>query len=298
MRACCSPPTRIFSAALSVVLLGIVAVDAKAQFATPLPKVVRTGTPTPSTGTPATPSPTPPAGQPQPSEGVMFTLASSEDDSASGEGGISLFSRLASGFTSDRAYVATSVISGFIGQRLFEVTYAQVVAAGDAGDASTRKQIRDNVSTVTRLVQNGGAATARLLVPITAPAGRRVGAGTLQVYGNFSGGAVGRSSDEATDDQRGAAGAVLETLATWRVQDRPAGTPVATVHFGVRGGTHYVFNGRILPDVQSRWLHVGQAVFMVRQNNTVSFGVTATAVGKQFRPYVPRAHFIVSAGIL
>jgi hypothetical protein len=212
--------------------------------------------------------------------------------------GLSLFSRLSSGFTTDRAYIASAVVSGYVGRQLFEVTYAQVVASGDADDPTARKQIRDNVSTVTRLVQNGGAATARLLVPFTRPEGRRFGAGTLQVYGNLSGGAVGRSSEAAGDDQRGAVGTILEALATWRVQDRPDGAPVATVHFGVRGGTHYVANGRILDDVRSRWLPLGQAVFMVRQNNTVGFGVTATAVRKAYRPFVPRAHFVVSADIL
>ncbi|HEX5832136.1 MAG TPA: hypothetical protein VFY16_14230 [Gemmatimonadaceae bacterium] len=230
---------------------------------------------------------------------VVRSLVEDADTTrADANAGLRLFGRLSTGFTSDRAYIATSVVSGFIGNKLFEVTYARVVSAEDGDTPDQRALIRDRVSTVTRLVQNGGAATARLMVPILPVDGVGSGNGRYQLQAHFDGGAVGRPSDDAGDDDRGALGMGLEALATWRVQDRPAGAPVATVHLGLRGAVHQVFNGRILDDVGRRTLPVGQAVFIVRQNNTIAFGVTATMVPSAFRPYVPRTYFLVSADIL
>jgi hypothetical protein len=228
---------------------------------------------------------------------------------ADGAAGLSLFSRLSSGFTSDRAYVQTSALSGMVGRQLFEVTYAQVVAAGEgAATVAERQQLRDNTSTVIRLVQNGGAATARLLVPIggcrdvdvaggTMGTGYQLLGGTVRLNLVLSGAALGRSSETDGDDQRGAVGSQLEALGTWGVRGF-SGSNAGLIALGVRGGTHFVANGRIVPEVASRWMPVYQAVFLVRAAEAIGFGVTATAVPRGFREFVPRANFVVSASIL
>jgi hypothetical protein len=152
---------------------------------------------------------------------------------------------------------------------------------------------------VTRLVQNGGAATARVLFPLRPSLNgghfentQGVFQRRADLYGDL--GVLGLG--EGDRNQRGAVGLGAEMVLAWRVsRDEGGDDTAARVVLAFRGTSHFAFNGPVVTDVEQRFVNFGQALLAIEQNGVVSFGVAANTVHSDFRHYVPGFSFVLSA---
>ena len=82
-------------------------------------------------------------------------------------GGVDVLSDVASTFKSDRLFVQSSIVAGAIGPLYFKASYGQFFGSEESEEPGlTREELRDRSSNLLRLIQNGGSATARVLLPL------------------------------------------------------------------------------------------------------------------------------------
>ena len=208
-----------------------------------------------------------------------------------GGAGLDVLGDLASTFKSDQIFVQSSIVSGAIGPVYFKASYGQLFSSEESEEPGvSREELQDRSSNVLRLIQKGGSATGRAIVPLLWGGG----AASQQSAGAYVNvGAVGPLGE--TDSLRATVGLVAEGLVSFAVRNLVSYDLDADLFLGVRPGYQHVFgHDRIIPESGSRGLPFLQLAGGLRIGGQTRFGVFLTAVPKDFRPYVPDLQFTVA----
>lgn len=206
-----------------------------------------------------------------------------------GGGGLDLLGDVASTFKSDQLFVQTSIVSGGIGPVYFKASYGQLFSSAESDDpAVTPDELRSRESDVLRLVQNGGSATGRVILPLLWGGG---GASQQAIGAYVNAGVVGPLGE--TDSLRATLGMAAEGLISFAVRNLISYEIDADLYFGVRPGVQYVIgHDGILPG-SSRALPFAQFAGGLRVGGQSRFGIFLTWVPEDFRSYVPDLQFTV-----
>ena len=201
-----------------------------------------------------------------------------------GDSGVNVLSNLAGTFKSDRMYVQTGLVGGVIGPLYFNASYGQFFSSEESAEPGvTRDELRDRTGTLLRLIQNGGSATIRGVLPLVWGGGAASQQGA-DVYLNV--GAVGPLG--STDSLRATAGIVFEGMATVAVRNITSYDIDADLFAGVRPGVQFVFgHDDIVPGSDSKVLPFLQLAGGIRIGGQPRVSVLLTAVPKRYSLYVP-----------
>jgi hypothetical protein len=205
-----------------------------------------------------------------------------------GGNGVNLLSDAASTFKSDQIFVQTSIVAGGIGPVYFKASYGQLFSSEDSDDPDvTREELQDRASNVLRLIQNGGSAAARAIMPILWGGG----SASQQAVGAYvNAGVVGPMGE--TDSLRATVGLTAEGQISFAVRNLASYEVDADLYFGVRPGIQYVIGpDGIIPESGTRALPYAQFAGGLRVGNEPLIGIFLTLVPKDFRPYVPDLQF-------
>jgi hypothetical protein len=205
-----------------------------------------------------------------------------------GDSGVNVLSNLAGTFKSDRVYVQTGLVAGVIGPLYFNASYGQFFSSQESTtEGVTRQELRDRTGNLLRLIQNGGSATLRGVLPLVWGGGA-ASQQAADVYLNL--GATGPIGE--TDSLRATAGLVLEGLATIAVRNVTSSEIDADLFFGVRPGAQVVFgHDGIVPGTDSKVLPFLQVAAGLRIGGQPRVSVLLTAVPKRYDLYVPDVQF-------
>ena len=201
-----------------------------------------------------------------------------------GPAGLDVLGDIASTFKSDQLFVQSSIVAGAIGPVYFKASYGQLFGSEEPEDGSvTREELRDRSSNLLRLIQNGGSATARVIVPVLWGGG----AASQQAIGAyFNAGVVGPLGE--SDSLRGTVGVAIEGLASFAIRNVISYDLDADLFFGVRPGFQFVFGpGGIIPEDDSRALPFAQFAGGLRVGGKSLLSVFLTWVPKAYRDFVP-----------
>ncbi len=166
-------------------------------------------------------------------------------------GNLSLLSKFAANLRDDQAFVQTDVISGAMGVLPFAISTAVVVARGDtaivSGGGAKLDTVQGPRSALTRLINNGGSLTARLVFPIAFDRGATHAFGaSLSVEGGLLG-PLGK-----TDSLKGSSTQVLEAVTKWAIRKPDSSAAeVGELFIGWRLGNAWS-DGAIAPGISSR----------------------------------------------
>jgi hypothetical protein len=205
---------------------------------------------------------------------------------------LQVFSAFFSTVSENRAYLASSVLGGIMGRMHFDLSYAQVVTTGEDRPAGeSPEEVRDATSAVMRLVQNGGSATARMLVPFLAGGGT-TSKSAAGVY--LNGGVIGPLGE--ADSLRGTAGLALDILTTHAIRKPEDYSLIGDVFVGFRAGFQTVWEDRgIISTVDDKTLTFLQAAIGVRMGDRTLASVLYTLVEDKFKPYAPEFQVSIQA---
>jgi hypothetical protein len=205
-----------------------------------------------------------------------------------GDSGVDILSDVASTFKSDKLFVQSSIVAGAIGPLYFKASYGQFFSSEESEEPGvTSEELRDRSSNLLRLIQNGGSATARAILPLVWGGG----AASQQAAGvYFNAGVLGPMGE--TDSLRATVGLVTEGLISFAVRNVLSYDLDADLFFGVRPGFQYVFGpDGIIPENDSRGLLFAQFAGGLRVGGESRFGIFLTLVPEDYRPYVPDVQF-------
>jgi hypothetical protein len=208
-----------------------------------------------------------------------------------GGAGLDLLGDVASTFRSDQIFVQTSLVSGAIGPVYFKASYGQLFSSETPEEPGVSpEELRDRSSDILRLIQNGGSATARAILPLLWGGG----AASQQAAGAYVNvGAVGPLGE--SDSLRATVGLVLEGLVSFGVRNLVSYDLDADLFFGVRPGYQYVFGPEgIIPENDSKGLPFVQFAGGLRIGGQSRFGIFLTAVPEDYRPFVPDLQFTIA----
>ncbi len=202
-----------------------------------------------------------------------------------GNKNLDLFSSFASSATKSKIYLASSVLSGLIGRVHFDFSFSQVVVANDTGTtALTRKEVQGATSNIMRLVNNGGSATARILIPLLAGGGSNSQSG-IGIYVN--GGVVGPLNE--SDSLLGTVGGAVDALTAFAIRSPTSYSLLAELFLGARAGYQYVGGtDPIVPTLPDRSMPFLQLAAGVREGKIARLSVLYTLVRSPYREFMPR----------
>jgi hypothetical protein len=206
-----------------------------------------------------------------------------------GDSGINVLSNLAGSFKSDRMFVQTGVFGGVIGPLYVNASYGQFFSSQESTEPGvTRQELRDRTGNLLRLVQNGGSATIRGILPLVWGGGA-ASQQAADLYLNV--GATGPLGN--TDSLRATVGLVIEGLATLAVRNITTFDIDADLFLGVRPGIQVVTgHDGIIPESSSKTLPFVQVAGGLRIGGQPRLSVLLTAVPKRYSLYVPDVQFL------
>ena len=207
-----------------------------------------------------------------------------------GDSGVNILSDVASTFKSDQLFVQSSIVSGVIGPVYFKASYGQLFSSEESDEPGvSRAELRDRSSNLLRLIQNGGSATARVILPLVWGGG----AASQQAAGvYFNAGVLGPLGE--ADSLRGTVGLVTEALVSFAIRNVGSHELDADLFFGARPGYQFVFGSDgIIPENDSRGLLFAQFAGGLRVGGESRFGIFLTLVPEDYRPFVPDLQFTV-----
>jgi hypothetical protein len=207
-----------------------------------------------------------------------------------GDSGVDILSDVASTFKSDQLFVQSSIVGGSIGPVYFKASYGQLFSSAESEEPGiTQAELRDRSSNLLRLIQNGGSATARVIMPLLWGGG----AASQQAAGvYFNAGVLGPLGE--SDSLRATVGLVTEGLISFAIRNVVTSDLDADLFFGVRPGYQYVFGpDGIIPGNDSRGLLFAQFAGGLRVGGESRFGIFLTLVPEDYRAFVPDLQFTV-----
>lgn len=194
-----------------------------------------------------------------------------------GNDALTLFSSFAGAVEPDdkRAFIMTEVVGGVLGRIRVSMSAAWVVSNVDA-DSASRKIINDRSAAITRLINNGGYFSAKLIYPLWAGGGSNLtSAGSL--YGQ------GGLTSSPGDDPIGTAGIVGDAL--FALALRGDGQKIiAEILLAGRGGVNRVFKKFL--GFNKQWVPFVQIGAGIRQNKKIMYSILWTKTSSTFQDSV------------
>jgi hypothetical protein len=206
-----------------------------------------------------------------------------------GDSGINVLANLAGSFRKDRVYVQTAAVAGVIGPLYFNASYGQFFSSQESTEPGvSREELRDRTGNLLRLIQNGGSATIRGILPLVWGGGA-ASQQAADVYLNV--GAAGPLGN--SDSLRATVGLVVEGLATLAVRNVTTFDLDADLFLGVRPGIQVVMgHDGIIPESDSHTLPFIQVAGGIRIGGQPRVSVLLTGVPKKYSLYVPDVQFL------
>lgn len=201
-----------------------------------------------------------------------------------GGDGVDVFTDFAATFKSDRVFLQSSIVSGMIGPVFFKASYGQFFSGAEPDEPGvTRDELRDVTGNLLRLIQNGGSAAGRAILPLIWGGGTATQQAAA-IY--FNAGATGPLGN--TDSLQGTIGLAAEGMATFAIRNVASYELDADLFLGVRPGFQQVFGRQsLLPNTSHHTLPFVQFAGGLRVGGEPRLAALFTLVPQRYRTFVP-----------
>jgi hypothetical protein len=198
--------------------------------------------------------------------------------------GIQVLNDFAGTFKRDRVFLQSSIVRGTIGPVFFDASYAQFFSSQDSDDPNVpREELRDVTGNLLRLIQNGGSAAGRVVLPLLWGGG---GASQQAAGMYFNLGVTGPLGN--SDSVQATLGTALDLLATFAIRNVASYDVDADLFLGVRPGVQVVLGEQsLLPDRNKKTIAFLQFAGGLRVGGESRLSALFTLVPSRFKPFVP-----------